>query len=486
MHVNNTGRWVWLVLIITLIVAAACAAPMLQPASAPADSEAPAATQEPTPEPGVDSPTATPADETASADTETYQDIPVGFTAEGYPYRGNPDAPITVYEYSDFQCPFCSRHVTQTEPALKENYIATGDVKFVFRDFPLESIHPNAIPAAVAANCVAEQGIVPYWRMHDLLFRTQQEWSSVSEPDERFAQLAEEAGADPAAYATCIVETSAEKEADVRASVDEAASFGFTGTPSFRFVREENGESFDLVGAQPYDVFADYVDTIAAGEAPSDPSAQQQPQGEPQIPFWATAEGLSPDPDRPGVTVAGDFWRGNPDADVVVVEFSDFQCPFCRRHSLDTQPVLDEQFVDAGDVMWVFKHFPVEQTHPQAVFAAGAAQCAGEQGKFWEMHHLLFERTDEWSVSEPDAPLAALAEELDLDMEAFATCYQAQETYQAVLSDLTDGSGFVRGTPTFVVLYGEAGQLIPGALPADQFATALTQMLEEAESMQAE
>lgn len=56
--------------------------------------------------------------------------------------------------------------------------------------------------------------------------------------------------------------------------------------------------------------------------------------------------------------MAGDFYRGNRDAKVVVIEFSDFQCPFCRKHSLETQPVLDEQFVDTDQVMWVFKHFP--------------------------------------------------------------------------------------------------------------------------------
>ncbi|MBX2996952.1 MAG: thioredoxin domain-containing protein [Caldilineaceae bacterium] len=466
MHIHRLGRTIGLVVVLmALLVISACTMPTLPVPVAPVVEEdsTPVAAAEPAP-------------------AAIYEGMPVGFTAEGFPYRGNPDAPITVYEFSDYECPFCARHVIQTEPALKDNYVAEGDVRFVFRDFPLETLHPNAIPAAVAANCVAEQGIVHYWQMHRLLFRAQQEWSRSANPDSVFARLAEEAGADPDLYAACLAETADVKEAAVRESVAEAQSLGFSGTPSFVFVNEESGEAFRLVGAQPYNIFSDYIDTMLAGGAPVDPAAaQQQQQGEPQIPYWAQEEGLSPDPDNPGFTVAGDFWRGNPDAPLVVVEFSDFQCPFCRQHALNTQPVLDEQFIDPGDVMWVFKHFPVEQSHPQAVAAAGAAQCAGYQGQFWEMHHLLFERTEEWGSSATvDAGLTSLAEDLGLDMAQFETCMEAQETYQAILSDLTDGSPFVRGTPTFVVLYGDQGRLIPGALPADQFSAALTELLAEA------
>ncbi len=480
MRFHPRSRATWLVLLIALILVAACTAPQLAPLLQQSATPVAAPTEEAATPPTVES-------APAAVETELYQDIPVGFTAEGYPFRGNPDAPITVYEYSDFQCPFCARHVVQTEPALKESYLSGANVKFVFRDFPLDSIHPNATQATVAANCVAEQGIVPYWTMHDLLFRAQSEWASMEDPAEVLARLAGEAGADPDLYASCVAETSEEKTAIIQASVAEAAALGFTGTPSFRFVREETGEGFNLVGAQPYQVFAEYLDTLAAGGSPVDPAqAQQQPQGEPEFPVWASAEGLMPDPDKPGMTMAGDFWRGNPDAALVVVEFSDFQCPFCRQHTLETQPALDEQFVDTGEVMWVFKHFPVEQTHPQAVVAAAAAQCVGEQGKFWEMHHLLFQRTEDWATSEAETALASLAEELGVDMDLYTTCFQAQETYQAVLGDLQAGSEFIRGTPTFVVLYANKGQLIPGALPADQFSGALTQMLEEANALEAE
>ncbi len=416
------------------------------------------------------------APQAAEQEQEMYNGVPVGFTAEGHPFRGAADAPVTVYEYSDYQCPFCARHVLQTEPALVDNLVREGKVKFVFRDFPLDSLHPNATPAAVAANCVAQQGIISFWRMHDLLFRTQDEWASAADPADIFARLAADAGADMDLYQACIEDSQAQL-AKVQASVAEAQDLGFSGTPSFRFVREADDASFTLVGAQPYTIFSDWIATIAEGGAPEDPAAaQRQQQGEPQIPFWATAEGLAPDPDRPGYTVAGDFWRGDPEAPLVVVEFSDFQCPFCRRHTLNTQPILDEQFIDQGKVMWVFKHFPVQSTHPYAFSAAYAAECAAQQGKFWEIHDLLFQRMEEWTKPENRSVYLGIAEELGLDTDAFAVCLDDPATVDAVNSDLADGSPFVRGTPTFIVLWGDQGRLIPGALPADQFTEALNQL----------
>ncbi len=480
-RLNRAGLWIALVALWALF--AACTTPALPAIDSSAiESSSGAQSEEATPTAapaGTEAPAQAATGDQATADNqETVDGIPVGFTEEGYPYRGSLDAPITVYEFSDYQCPFCARHVIQTEPALKDNYVANGQVRFVFRDLPLESLHPNAIPAAIAANCVAEQGAVPYWEMHGLLFRAQSEWSNMTDPASTFARLAEEAGADPDLYATCIAETSDAKEAAVRASVDEAAAFDFTGTPSFLFVDEASKDAYPLVGAQPFDVFAGYIDAMIAGEPPVDPAAAEQ--GAAQIPYWATAEGLAPDPDNPGVNMAGDFWRGDPDAPLTVIEFSDFQCPFCRQHTLDTQPVLDEEFVDPGTVRWVFKHFPVEQSHPQAVASSGAAQCAGNQGKFWEMHDLLFERSSDWANSGVDEALVTLAEELELDIDQFNACMEDEATYQKILADLNEGGGFVRGTPTFVVLYGEEGRLIPGALPADQFSAALTQILAEA------
>ena len=211
--------------------------------------------------------------------------------------------------------------------------------RVIFRDFPIVELHPNAPAAHIASLCVAEQGAVPYWEMHDQLFRTQSEWGNATDPAPVFERLAAEAGADVAAFKTCLEQTDA-KQALIDTALAEGQAAGVSGTPSFQFVSGA-GDKYLLVGAQPFEQFAAYSDALVAGEAPPVAQEEQQPQGEAQIPFWATAEGLKPDPDRPGYTMAGDAYRGSADAKVTVIEFSDFQCPFCQRHVEETQPALD-------------------------------------------------------------------------------------------------------------------------------------------------
>ncbi|MFN8440767.1 MAG: thioredoxin domain-containing protein [Caldilineaceae bacterium] len=409
--------------------------------------------------------------------TESYNGVPVGFTAEGYPFRGSPDAPVIVYEYSDFQCPFCSRYFVQTEPAINESFVRLNKLRVVFRDFPLVELHPNAPAAHYAAQCVAQQGAALFWAMHDALFRSQNEWARLPDPLPIFKRLTGEISSGETkvnadAYDSCMAEHQTVDR--VEASVQAVYNLGFSGTPSFRFFSAADGKSYDLIGAQPYDQFASYIDTIAAGQAPVDPQAQQQQQGSGsnQIPIWASAEGLAADPDHPGVNKAGDYYRGNLDASVVVIEFSDFQCPYCKRHEADTQPTLDEQFVNSGKVLWVFKSFPLN-IHPQADEAAVAAECAADQGKFWEMHDLLFKDPTTWSIDAPAPIFSSYAQQLGLDVAAFDACQQGTEAQQRVQSDMNDGSSFVRGTPSFIILKGGEGRIIPGALPKDEFVKAL-------------
>lgn len=459
--------WVGLILAVALVLSG-CAMPLIQTPTPVAP--------EPVATTAAEAPTATPS---TAADpvvaTERFKDLPVGFTVEGYPFRGAPDAPITVYEYSDFGCPFCARYYVQTEPALDDAFVRTGQARVVFRDFPIAQLHPNAPAAHVAALCVAEQGsAAAFWKMHDELFATQTVWTNLSDPRPHLVRLAEEIGVDRARFDDCVA--SGVMNTVIEQSLAEGQALGVTGTPTFNFVREATAENFLLVGAQPYEEFAGMITALVAGETP--PQAQQaEAQGDPQIPFWATTEGLAPDPARPGYDLAGDLYRGNPDASVVVIEFSDFQCPYCRRHVQETQPVLDKSFVDTGQVLWVFKHFPLTM-HPQAEAAGVAAECAADQQKFWEMHDLLFQHVEDWSVSNPAPVFSGYAEDLALDLDQFNACIAGGEALARVQQDLNDGLPFVQGTPTFIVLFNGDGRIIPGALPADRFSKALQQIID--------
>jgi protein-disulfide isomerase len=410
------------------------------------------------------------------AAVETYQGTRVGFTADGHPFRGRPDAPLTLAEYTDYLCPFCERYFSQTMPALLEKYVRTGQVKFVVHDFPLASLHPTAPRGATATSCVAEQGATRFWQMHDALFQAQQQWSRLPDPTEFLASAARKVGADMPAYEQCMA--SGRHDARVQQRAAAAQALGFTGTPTFQFVQQTSGKTYTLSGAQPVDVFVGWIDALLAGKEP--PEAKQPEK--PQLPLWAKPEGLAPDSKRPGFTVAGDPYKGKPGARVVVVEFADFECPSCRRHALETQPALDKRFVETGEVMWVAKHFPL-RIHPRAPVAAAAAVCAADQGKFWEMHHALFDRVEQWSSgSDPDAALLQLAADIKLDKAQFAACLASRRALEPVLRGLYDGQSIgVRNSPTFILLQGDTATALVGARPAEQFESVLKQQLDRAQ-----
>ena len=173
------------------------------------------------------------------------------------PFKGNPNAPVTVVEFSDFQCPFCSRFFTQTLPSLQENYIDTGKIKLVYRDFPLDSLHPNARPAHIAAECADEQG--KFWEYHDILFESQGQWNGLSSTDlsAQLNQYATSMGLNSASFDSCLSSKSMADE--VNADYLQAAQYGATGTPTF-FIGNEKDGFIKLVGAQPYAAFQAAID----------------------------------------------------------------------------------------------------------------------------------------------------------------------------------------------------------------------------------
>jgi protein-disulfide isomerase len=430
-----------------------------------------AVTPSPTPQ---RTPTAAPATATPTSAAATFQGVPAGFTVEGNPFLGSLDAAVMLHEYSDYLCPFCARHFRETYPLLLENYIASGDLLLVFHDFPLPSLHPTAYIGHRAARCVAAQDAAAYWTMHDLLFERQNEWNHLPDPTAFVTALAAELEVDADAFAACM--DSDDVAAAVEAGVADGDARGFNATPSFLLERPADGYTFELIGAYPYARFAEVIDAMLAGEeAPAEPTPEP-----PQLPYWA-GEGLTPDPDRSGFTLAGDPYKGSEDAPLTIVEFSDFQCPACATHALDVQPQVDAELIETGKVRWVFKHFPL-RIHPQAFAAATAAECAGDQGAFWPMHDLLFARQEDWGVENVDDALAVLATELAFDVDKFAACTASRQALERVLPDLFDAQGVVTSTPTFIVLDGGRGVVYQGVRSATEFIELITQFLESLES----
>lgn len=158
-----------------------------------------------------------------------------------------------------------------------------------------------------------------------------------------------------------------------------------------------------------------------------------------------------------GVTPEGFAYKGKPDAPVTVIEYGDFQCPSCAAFAIQQEVAFDQQYVDTGKVRFIYHDFPLPQ-HGNAVIAAAAARAAGEQGKFWQMHELLFARQRVWSErTDIQSLLSSYAEAIGLDRQAFDQVLASQK-YVTALETARQQSGQrgVNSTPTFEV----NGQLV--------------------------
>ena len=176
---------------------------------------------------------------------------------EDEPMKGDPNAPITIVEFSDFQCPFCGRWYANTLSDVEKNYIDTGLVKFVYRDFPLTSIHSYAFDAHVAAECADEQN--KFLEYHNMLFEKQSEWTKVVKSDlpSKLIEYASLIKLNTTDFETCL---SSQKIADeINTDSSQARSYGATGTPTF-FIGNEGEGYVKLSGAQSFASFQKIID----------------------------------------------------------------------------------------------------------------------------------------------------------------------------------------------------------------------------------
>lgn len=189
-----------------------------------------------------------------------YKTLPTqaNFNEDGkLPLLGDNEAKLAIIEFSDYQCPYCKRFIDQTFTKLKSNYIDTGKVQYLTRDFPL-GFHPKAKGAAIAANCSLQQDA--YWPMRDSLFKNMQQLDDVL-----YQQTASNLSLDMTKFADCLVDETVSNK--VEQDVAYGSSLGIRGTPSFVIGRVENGELISprlVVGAQSYQTFALLLDELLA------------------------------------------------------------------------------------------------------------------------------------------------------------------------------------------------------------------------------
>ncbi|MFK8002669.1 MAG: DsbA family protein [Polyangiales bacterium] len=406
-------------------------------------------------------------------DVERYR-VPV--TAD-QPSKGAADALVTMVIVSEFQCPFCSR-VRPTIERIEREY--GENLRIVWRNNPLP-FHQNAGPAAnLALEAFEQGGADKFWQMHDLLFENQR---ALERADlERYAG---QVGLNMAQVRAALDNN--EHQSKIQADQQLATSLGARGTPAF-FI---NGEQ--LMGAQPYDKFKEVMDrqlaaarALVAAGTPQAQVYQAMTRNGLTAPAAAPAAAAKQDqparrqPDPAAVykleLPAGNLPQRGPDnALVTIVEFSDFECPFCSRVEPTVNQVLEEYGNDVR-VIWMNNPLPFHQNAGPAAQAVLEAFEQGGNAKFWAMHAKLFE--NQRALGRPE--LESYAQELGLNMAQFRAALDNNEHQATVTAQQAIARGFgASGTPSFFI----NGRNLRGAQPLQAFKAVIDQELARARAL---
>jgi protein-disulfide isomerase len=370
------------------------------------------------------------------------------------PSSGPADAPITIVVWSDYACGYCNR-VQYTLDQLQRLY--PGVLRFVHRTLPLDDDNTVTAEAALAANAQGR-----FRPMNDRLYGVQGKIDRVG-----IELIARELGLDMVRFRADL-DTGVYRAA-VAADIADARTLGVTGTPAF-FI---NGRAID--GSRPLREFADIVDEelVRARDAHTTDYETLIAQGHPSADASSALEHEHPvlDPTvtyRVGTGLPG-HQLGPDHALVTIVEFSDFQCPYCAKQAPAIAHVR-QKYKD--DVRIIYRHLPMH-FHINAALAAEAAVAAADQGKFWEMHDQIFGHFGKLSR----ADLEGFAEAIHLDMDRFKAALDDRRYHDVVIAEGADAIALgVDGTPTTFI----NGIPLVGSHDADHLDAVIDAQLDQA------
>lgn len=339
--------------------------------------------------------------------------------------KGPDQAAITIIVYSDFLCPACARGAKVLEE-VGEAY--PGEIRVAFKHFPSPS-RVDVILAHQGLVAAAEQGM--FWPMHDRLMSHQ---GSIT--PKNLIQYAKELKLKTRPFKKQLNNERLKQE--ILSEMMEAKGFGVTTAPTF-FI---NGRK--LVGARSLQDFKRIIDIeLGLSQEPDSRLVQRK-----QTPFI----------DMDSIRLDGSPWKGDLNAAITIVEYSDFQCPYCARVVATIAQLIQN---NPGKIKWVFKHYPLPN-HPDSPLAHAAALAAGEQGKFWEMHDLIFKNQRKVKRDH----LMNYAWQLKLDTNRFQQDLHSGRFTKVIEADIQEATRVgARATPTFLI----NGRLVVGALPLQTF-----------------
>ncbi len=323
-------------------------------------------------------------------------------------------------------------------PDLIEQYVDTGKARYVYREFPLTSIHPVAQKASEAAICAGQQG--KYWEMNEHLFATQAEWSQAADPAQQFSTYATELELDTDAFDECLA--SGEGAIVVQGDLLTGESLGVNATPYF-FIND-----MPIRGGLPIEALGRIIDYAAAGGPP--------PEIVPSGPDW--------------------HMRGNPQtAGAITVAFVDYASPESAEHATEVLPQLVEEYIDSGQLVYVLHPWTEGEDSP-GTLAAIAAECAGQQDKGWEMHDKILADQEAWTTaSDPGSHFADYAKALDVDSAGFEACLEsAGAKLRAQAGSVVGALYGVPGAPIFLFNNGQGQE---GSPSFDEFKAVIDSIL---------
>jgi protein-disulfide isomerase len=395
-----------------------------------------------------------------------------GLPVSSSPVLGSDKALVTIFEFSDLQCPFCKKGNETIKQAV-EKY---GDqIRIVWKNFPLIDIHPNSVPAAAALMALQRQGNAVFWAAENVLFDNLSAWggrgSTQMTPEKFESYLAQVPGINIEQWRSDLKDANLPKT--LLADMKLADFAGVGSTPTF-FV---NGRKVE--GAYPIEELSALIDAeiaavkeeFARGTAP-----------EAVFAIRMKANLVTPDT-RFQVEATGPSF-GAAEPKVTIVAFSDFQCPFCTKGDAS---LMEAVAPFAADVKIVYRNLPLTEIHPDAFLAAEAALAANEQGKYLEYHKKLFENQrlpdpqnerGRSGLTRPD--LEKYAQDLGLNMEQFKSALDTHRFKDVIDRDMAVATAFnINGTPAYYI----NGKLLHGAYPAEDFKALIEKEMKYADEL---
>jgi len=318
---------------------------------------------------------------------------------------GKSKARVTLIEYASLSCPHCADFHNRVLPTIQSEYIDTGKVKFIYRDYPLNA---PALMGSQIAHCAGKGDDAKYYATIRKLLDEQKNWAGGADFKDKLMAIAKDLGMDAKAFDACVANK--EFEEKIIASRQNGAKMGVTGTPGF-FI---NGEKADI---RTPEEARKALNTVLSGKT----LAQEAKN--------AIKKAMVVQPD--------DIVAGQAKAKVTIIEYANIACPHCGQFHKTLLSTLQKDYIDTGKVRLVFREMPMSQS---GFYAYSVAHCKGKEG-YLDTLSLLFDDVQSWASTPAFiTPLRVVAEKAGITKEAFYACLEDKEALDRITKHSTEAN----------------------------------------------